>query len=647
LSEGTRKLAAIMFSDIVGFTSLSQENEALAIELLQQHRNLIRPFFPRHNGKEIKTMGDAFLVEFASALEAVRCAFDVQQSLHDLNSNRPADAKILLRIGIHLGDVIHSEDDVYGDAVNVASRIEPLAEPGGVCISEHVYDQVRNKFEFPMASLGKQELKNVRLPIEVYRVILPWERQEPGEPDLDRRRIAVMPFANISPDSKDEYFADGVTEEIISTLSRIVGLKVISRTSVMRYKGTGKSVGEIARELNVGSILEGSVRKASDDLRISAQLIDAINDEHLWSQDYDKKLENVFAIQREIAQSVAEALRVELLSNEKKDMERRPTNNPEAYILYLKGRYYWNERTREGTDNAVKYYEKAVKLDPRFALAYAGLADCYVIYGDSGWLSTREAFRKAKEYATKATDIDPRIAEAHTSLAAVFAEFEWQWHEAENEYVQAIELKPSYATAHHWYSIFLLVVGRLDEAYDQAKKALELDPLSRAIGHNLGEKLLYLGRRREAIEQFERVIEENPDYALAHDSLGLAAYLDSRTDEAIEELKKAIALSGDDPVVEADLACVFGFVGRRDEADAVLEKLKALSRSNPRLNGPIGYVHFSLGRTDEAFEYFDRAYEEQAMGMSLRNFSLLPLFNELRGDPRWAALEKRSGLRDV
>ncbi len=300
-----------MFSDIVGFTSLAQRNEARSIELLQQHRNTIRPFFPRHNGKEIKTMGDAFLVEFASALEAVRCAFDIQQSFHGLNSNRSTDTKILLRIGIHLGDVIHSENDVYGDAVNVASRIEPLAEPGGVCVSEQVYDQVMNKFEFPMASLGKQELKNVRLPIEVYKIVLPWERQAPGEPSLDRRRIAVMPFANFSPDSKDEYFADGMTEEIISTLSRIAGLKVISRTSIMRYKGAGKSVDEIAREINVGSLLEGSVRKASDDLRISAQLIDARSDEHVWSQNYDKKLENVFVIQREIAQSVAEALRVE------------------------------------------------------------------------------------------------------------------------------------------------------------------------------------------------------------------------------------------------------------------------------------------------------------------------------------------------
>jgi TolB-like protein/Flp pilus assembly protein TadD len=488
-------------------------------------------------------------------------------------------------------------------------------------------------------------LKNITFPIDVYKLELPWEIDIKPEAEYDRRRLAVLPFANISADPNDEYFADGMTEEFISTLSRIRGLKVISRTSIMRYKDTGKSVDEIARELNVGSILEGSVRKSGDKLRITTQLIDPQTEEDLWSESYDRRLEDVFAVQSDIAQRVAAALKVQLKVDERQSIEKTPTLSMEAHILYLKGRYLWNERTRDGTNKAVKYFEEAVKLDPKFALAYAGLADCFVIYGDFGWLSTREAFGKAKEYATKAIEIDPSIAEAHTSLAAVFAEFEWRWHEAENEYMQAIELKPSYATAHQWYSIFLVVVGRLDEAYDQARRALELDPLSRVIGNNLGEKLLYLGRRREAIEQFERVIEANPDYVVAHDFLGLALYLDSRTDEAIEELNKAIALSGDDPVVKADLACIFGFVGRHDEAGSVLQELKGLSKSNPRLNGPIGYVLSSIGRTDEAFEYFDRAYEEQAMGMSLRNFSLLPVFSELRKDQRWVALEKRSGLR--
>jgi TolB-like protein/Flp pilus assembly protein TadD len=632
-----------MFTDIMGYTALAQSNERLALMLLEKHRELIRPIFPKHSGREVKTIGDAFLVEFGSALDAVECAAAMQKTLREYNES--TTETVLVRIGIHVGDVIHRDGDVYGDAVNIASRIEPLASGGGICISEQVYDQVRNKTPYKLVKLRPKELKNVAFQIDVYKLELPWERAVKVEDEYDRQRLAVLPFANISADPSDEYFADGITEELISTTSSIKGLAIIARTSVMRYKGEMKGIEEIGRELGVGTVLEGSVRKAGNRLRINVQLVDVQSQVHVWAQSYDREFDDIFAVQSDIAKQVADALKVRILPNETRQIEKEPTKSGEAYTLYLKGRYYWNERTKDGTEKAVKYFEEAVKLDPRFALAYAGIADCFVILGDYGWLNTKEAFGKAKEYATRATELDPRIAEAHTSLAAVFAEFEWRWHEAEDQYIKAIELKPSYATAHHWYSIFLAVVGRLDEAYDQAKKALELDPLSRAIGHNLGEKLLYLGRKREAIEQFQKVIQENPDYPVAHDSLGLTLFLDSRTDEAIEELKKAVALSGDDPVLKADLACVFGFVGRLDEANGVIEELRGLSRDNPRLIGPIGYILSSAGRADEAFEYFDRAYEEQAMGMSLRNFSLLPVFNKLRKDPRWVALETRSGLR--
>jgi len=632
-----------MFTDMVGYTSLSQQNESLALELLEEHRQLVRPLFPKHRGKEIKSIGDAFLVEFASALEAVRCAFDVQQLMHETNSTRPLHTRMLLRIGIHVGDVVFSAGDMHGDAVNIASRIEPIAEPGGICISEQVYYQVRNKLEFPMVALGRHELKNVQPRMEVYKIVLPWERkEEPVEPSLDRRRIAVMPFANISPDSKDEYFADGMSEEIISTLSRIGGLRVISRTSVMRYKGTGKSVDEIAKELNVGSILEGSVRKASDDLRISVQLINARNDEHLWSQDYDKKLENVFVIQREIAQSVAEALKVELLSGEKEDIERRVTDSTEAYKLYLKGRYFWNERTREGTNNAVKYYEKAVKLDPWFALAYAGLDDCYVVYPNYGWQMPREAYPRAKEYSLRAIEIDPRLAEPHASLAVVYSNYEYRWQEAEEEFKLAMGLKASYATAYHWYSLALRFMGRLHESYEQIKRASALDPLSWVIGVNLGLELLAIGKTKEAIEQFEKVIDANPDYANAHLQLGWAYYLESRMDEAIDELQKAVAMSGDDPLYKAELACLLGFTGRRDEANKMIDELEELSKSTYVDKAEIAFALFGVGSIDEAFSYLEKGYEER--WNTTLYFREHPGFENFRKDPRWASLGKRLGL---
>jgi adenylate cyclase len=523
-----------MFTDLVGYTSLSQKNEALALELLEEHRKLLRLLFPKHYGREIKTMGDAFLVEFASALEALRCAFEIHQVLNELNVNRPPAKRILLRIGIHLGDVVHSKNDVQGDAVNVASRIEPLASPGGISITEQVYLQIRNKFEFPFVSLGQQNLKNVQEPVEVYRVVLPWETQLGDEQSLEKRRIAVMPFTNISQDPIDEYFADGMTEELISTLSRIRDLRVISRTSVMHYKGTSKNVGEIARELRVGSILEGSVRKASNDLRITAQLIDAGNDEHLWSQDYDRRLENVFAIQKEIAQSVAEALKVRLLSSEKKSIEKKATENTEAYTLYLKGRYYWNERLRDSNDKAVKCFEEAVKLDPNYALAYSGLADCYLIYNDRGWLSPKESIPKGNKYALRAVELDPSLGEAHASLGLALMH-DWRWEEAEREFKKAIELNPSYASAHQWYGIHLWFAGRYEEGMERTERAHELDPLSLVIEANLCHGLLTLGKRDQATEPVKRVAKLNPGSWQEHFLRCEIQLTDSKFEEAISE----------------------------------------------------------------------------------------------------------------
>ena len=307
---GERRLSAIMFTDVVGYTSLTQKNEALALRLLQGHERLLRPIFRKHHGKEVKTVGDSFLVEFASALEAVECAGDVQNSMRELNSTLNPNERFMLRIGIHVGDVVHSRGDVYGDAVNVASRIESLAEPGSVCISQQVYDHVRTKSEVATVYLGKQQLKNVDLPVDTYRVVLPWEKKPPpAPPAASSHRVAILPLTNISPDPNDEYFSDGMTEELISAVSKVGELRVISRTSVMKYKGAGKTVGEIARELNVGAVLEGSVRKAGARLRITMQLIDVKSDEHLWSQSYDRNLDDVFAIQDELAQTIVTTLR--------------------------------------------------------------------------------------------------------------------------------------------------------------------------------------------------------------------------------------------------------------------------------------------------------------------------------------------------
>ncbi len=379
-----RRLAAIMFTDMVGYTALSQKNEREALETLEEHRKLLRPIFPKYGGQEVKTIGDSFLVEFSSVLEAVRCAVAVQQVLHDRTFASPGGKKIMIRIGIHVGDVVHNQRDVYGDAVNIASRLEPLAEPGGICVSRQVYDQIRNKSEFPLEALGNTQLKNIELPLGVYKVVLPWNQKKTRE-DRDNApsRIAVLPFSNISPDSKDEYFADGLTEELISALSRISDLSVISRTSVMRYKNATKGVEEIGNELKVGTVLEGSVRKAGDRVRISVQLIDVQSDKHTWAEMYDREIGDIFAVQSDIAQRVAESLKVRLLTEEKERIGKQGTQNTEAYTSCLRGRFYLNKHTVEDVQRAIKYFNESRKADPSYAPAYAGLSDCYTYLGDN------------------------------------------------------------------------------------------------------------------------------------------------------------------------------------------------------------------------------------------------------------------------
>jgi adenylate cyclase len=634
-----------MYTDMVGYTVLGQRDESLSLALAEEQRKLIRPILGRHDGREVKTMGDAFLIEFPSALEAVRCAYDIQRATREFNFSLPEEKRIHLRVGVHLGDVVESQGDISGDAVNIASRIEALADDSGACITRQVYDQVRGKFELKLESIGAKALKNVKEPIEVYRVLMPWSKEEVPQLGFDKRRIAVLPLANISPDSRDEYFADGMTEELISNLSKIQDLRVISRTSIMRYKATNKTMDEIAKELQVGSIVEGTIRKASDDLRISVQLIDSRNDEHLWSQDYDRRMDSVFGVQKEIALKVSEALKVHLLSDERVDLEKKPTRSTQAYTLYLKGRYFWNERTKEALDKAVKYFEEAIKLDSNYALAYSGLADCYVILGAYGWLSPGDSFPKAKEYAMTSIGIDPRLAEPHTTLADVFNSYEGIWEESEREYKLALELKPSYATAHMWYGLLLCFLRRLEEAHSQIAQAVELDPLSRIGKLNLANLAVYEGKLGDAIQQYRAAIEADPDFAYIHDGLGWAYAIDSRFVEAVDEVKQAVSMSEGDLGLKADLACVLGFSGRRDEANSIYKELERASGINYVSKVKIAQVLFALGKNDEGFLRLEEALEDHSLftqhGGYLLDMRVLPCFAQVREDPRWDVFVRR------
>ena len=637
-----RRLAAIMFTDIVGYTSLSQRSESLALELLERHRQVVRPAVARHNGREVKTMGDAFLVEFTSALEAARCAVKIQEALFEMNSSsRLPDQRISLRIGIHLGDVVLSQNDIYGDAVNVASRIEPLASPGGICLTRQVYDQIHNKFEFPIVPLGARELKNVEGVAEIYRIVLPWEEKEGKESgaklSLDSRRVAVLPLVNMSPDPDDEYFSDGLTDELISTISQIKELRVISRTSIMQFKKTAKVLSEIGRELNVGTVLEGSVRRSGKKLRVTAQLIDVQTDEHIWAKNYDRTLEDVFAIQSDIAQNIASALEVTLVKSEKESLSNRaPTQNTEAYNLYLKGRYFWNNRTKENLYKAIECFKRATEKDPRFALAYVGIADCYSVLADHGHLLQREAEARAAELARKALQLDDSLAEARTSLGAALERTANAT--AEEEFRKAIWLNPNYATAHHWYAIHLLGRGKIEEALSETRKANELDPLSLQIKSFLGATYWIAKRYDEALEHLTQALEIDPNFGVAYFWLSLVYAETSRFDEAIAAAKRGAELTPGSRS-KASLGYAYAVAGRREEALNVAEELTRESKNSFVSYSDIAVVYAGLGMNDKAIYWLQRADTEIS---ELTPFSLtLRWFDLIRSDERFRALEMK------
>jgi TolB-like protein/Tfp pilus assembly protein PilF len=638
-----RRLAAVMFTDIVGYSSLTQKNERLALELLEEHRKIVRPIVAHHNGREIKTMGDAFLIEFESALEATQCAIDIQKTLHDHNQHATVERCLHLRIGIHLGDVIQRQSDVLGDAVNIASRIEPLAEADGICISQQVFDQVRNKIDCLTEDLGPHQLKNIEYPINVYRILPLRENGEITKISLDKKRIAVLPFMNISPDPNDAYFADGLTEELIARLSTISGFKVIARTSIMRFRGTTKSVGEIGKELKSGTVLEGSVRKAANRLRVTAQLIDATTEEHLWVQNYDRQLEDVFAIQTEVARNVSDALETQLLSEEREHIEKKPTGDIGAYTFYLKGRYYWNERSRDALEKAIKYFEEAIRRDPGFALAYAGLADSYIVLVDHGHLPRSEGFPKAKEAARKALELDETLAEAHTSLGNILS-CQWDWLGAEEEFARALRSNPNYATAHHWYSIHLLTLGRLDEAIEELKIAEELDPLSPMIHAYAG--LVYLAARQYdiALAELDKALELDPNFVPALANRVDVYCAESMFEEALAQLERVLPFFQPlSTAMKAEVGSVYAASGRTEKAKRILrecEEASAHERAEDVNQRALAIIHLKLGNKDRASEWLEKAFEARTITPYL--VKLTPHFDEISSDPRFEELLKKT-----
>ena len=643
INASERRLAAIAFTDIVGYTALTQRDESKAIELLQLHNALIRSVLRGYRGKEIKTIGDSFLLEFESALEAVLCAIEIQRAFRD--RKEMPESELVLRIGIHVGDVIVQSNDIYGDAVNIASRIVKLAEPSGICISEQVFAQVRNKVVYEFVKLAPQHLKNVDSDIVLYLLRLPWQREE-RRADLARsiqNRIAILPFSNISPEPLDSYFADGLTEELISTLSEIHGLRVIARSSVSRYRDSAnKDISQIGNELQVAFILEGSVRKAGNKIRVSTQLIDVTTQEPVWSNHFDRNLDDVFAIQTEIAKSVADSLQVTLRGREQKRLEQKETESLAAYVSYLKGRVLLHDRSERAIKSAKEEFENAIKEDPSYARAYAGLADTSMILGDYLLSPIPESLELAKSFIKKALELDPDLAEAHVSLAYSLI-YDYKFEEAEREFRLAISLNPSYAPGHHWYANCLADLGRKEDSFAEICIAEQLDPLSSIICLSAIYSCVELGKYDEARERLRKLSEIEPSSPLVDEGYMIFHFARREWDDAQRFLNRMQLADPTDPYLVADYAYICAATGKRDEALKLVEKLKNEVPKDLGIRATlIAFVYAGLEDTDQCFKWLWQALEDREVFYGW--FKNYPLLENVRSDPRFSQLLKAAGL---
>jgi len=452
--------------------------------------------------------------------------------------------------------------------------------------------------------------------------------------------LAVLPLTNLSHDPEQDYFADGMTEALITDLARTTNLRVISRTSVMHYKGSDKSLPEIARELHVDAVVEGSVQRSEDRVRITAQLIRAITDQHLWADSYERNLRDVLNLQDEVAHAITQQVEGKL--SRKKDVPPQSSRpiNPEAYEAYLKGRYYWNKRDRASLEKSLGYFNDAIAKDPNYALAYAGLADVYVVLGPDWAMPPKDINQKAKAAAQKALEVDNSLAEAHTSLASIYHN-EWNWKGAEREFKRAIELNPNYATAHHWYSIYLATAGRFDESVKEATKAAELDPLSLIIGASLGNRLIEARRYEDAASQCRKTLEMDPNFGLAHGCLGTSFVGEGHFQEGIPELEKAIELLPGSPYFIAQLGMAYAQSGDRAQARKVLGQLKKSSQSHLP-NCSIAMVYAALADKEQTISWLKKGYEERNDDMVY--IKIEPVLDPVRSDPRFQDLLRRVGF---
>jgi adenylate cyclase len=637
-----RQLAAIMFTDMVGYTALMQTNEALANRNRERHKDVLARTIPQFQGKILQYYGDGTLSIFSSTLEGVRCAMDIQTQLAQ-------EPRVALRIGLHSGDIALEEEGIYGDGVNIASRIESLSVPGGVFISEKVWDDIKNQSGIATREIGSFELKNVHQPVRVYAIAnpgfpVPARSEIKGKLNQPTNRLAVLPFENLSADPDNEYFSDGITEELINAFTKVDGLLVTSRTSSFAFKKSHEDVREIGSKLNVDKILEGSVRKAGNRVRITAQLISAADGYHLWSETFDRDLDDIFAVQDEIARIITNKLRESIAERPKEEhFVKPPTENQEAYTFYLKGLYFRNKLTPPDVRKAITYFEEAVKLDPRFALAAGHLAGCYIQLGGQGQMNPHKAFELAQPYADRALQLDDTLAEAHAVKGAIYMLHGWKWDEAYRYLTKALELNPGSGIASLLMATYYQIHGKVNQAIDVLEKAVVYDPLSPLLNGALADKYFYARRYEEAIRLSEKVLELDPHMRHVLEIKGYCLGMQGQWDKAIElfeEVRRQVnhPLKGLDP-----LAYAYAKTGQTEKVQAIISKMEQRLAEEPESVAEIHLVGvwWALGDKDKAFHYLFQALNK---GMAITYGLYSPLLEGIEKDPRTAEIKKRMNL---
>ncbi len=693
-----RKLAAIMFTDMVGYSALAQRNEAMALELLEEHRALLRPLFPRFNGTEIKTIGDAFLVEFHSALEAAQCAIEMQRALAKRNHDVPTDRRVEIKIGIHIGDVVHRDGDVYGDGVNIASRIEPLAGPSGICISTDVERQIRNALETRFVKLGPRELKNISVPMELFRIVLPWEEHKATSRPLvagdqsakklhsrvllgvavlvllnlglalwflgnapksrlsqqrvseDRekaattqgaiRSLAVKPLDNFSGDTNSAYLSDGMTEALCSALGNISALRVPGRSSLMRYKGAQTSIRDMGKELDVDAVLEGSIQRAGNRMLITVQLVEASNDRHLWSTNYERDLSDFFQVQNEVAEAVAREVNIKLKPQEARRLASASKIDPAANEAYLRGRYYFWQFSPEASSKALAMFIQATNLAPDFAPPYAGLADYYVFQGGSATAKApREVMPQAKAAVLKALELDPDLPDAHATLAWILFSFDHDWAGAGKAFDHALAMNPNCWKAHFWRGFYFAGLTRLNDSVAEFKYADHLEPFSPM--HDFFTPLPYLWSAQydRAFQEADRIFQSNPTNATAAFQLAMVELQEGKFEQAIPRFEESIkGAVGTRNWMRAVLGNAYATAGKRPEAEVILKELLDRSKREYVSASDIALIYAGLNQRDQSFEWLDKALEERSVDYAL---AVEPRWKNLREDPRFQVLLRK------